>query len=83
MSRLLWNCIRIKNKFEKKKTYPTGLGRARGPDPTRRPTVGPHGAHLRPTEARRPAVSMADTPPPATPPYRARQGTRAPYKTRH
>jgi hypothetical protein len=36
-------------------------------DPTHRPTDGPRGAHLRPAGAHRPAVSMADTSPPATP----------------
>jgi hypothetical protein len=61
-------------KFKKRKTYPTGLGRARGPNPPR-PSMA--------AEAHWPAVAMADTPPPATPSWRARQGTRAPYKACH
>jgi hypothetical protein len=38
-------------------------------------------AHLRPAEAHRPAVSMADTLPPTTPPWHVRQGdsVSAPY----
>jgi hypothetical protein len=58
---LYWKCI-SENKKKRKKTYPTGLGRARGPDPTRSgPAVSPHG----PIWARpRPQAKAAEAPPP-------------------